>query len=287
MEEEALAKYRRLSREASQLQEEVGRASSREEGLSEATLATLGVEVDLLHRHLLSLRLEEVVGQGGTRETQDPPARQKLLAQLEGLKAPAPGSGSQGSSSTYSLHLRPATGGLVELAARLAGLEARVGGGEELEVLCRETGGRSLVQAAAVLASRVALLDPLYLEHVEGRLAALQHKLQQAPGPTLPTGALAGLDSLAAAAERVQGLYAGLGGTVARVESLQALHAGAAGVAASLLELEAEQEHLAATLHNNLALVAAARKQVPVNMAAIEANFASLTARVERLQGMH
>ena len=92
---------------------------------------------------------------------------------------------------------------------------------------------------------------------------------------------------VAAVAERAQSLYAGLGGTVARVESLQALHAGAAGVAASLLELEAEQEHLAATLHNNLALVAAARKQVPVNMAAIEANFASLTARVERLQGMH
>ena len=107
VEEEALAKYRRLSREARQLQEEVGRASSREEGLSEATLATLGVEVDLLHRHLLSLRLEEVVVQGGTRETQDPPARQKLLAQLEGLKAPAPGSGSQGSSQSPSQPSQP------------------------------------------------------------------------------------------------------------------------------------------------------------------------------------
>ena len=69
-----------------------------------------------------------------------------------------------------------------------------------------------------------------------------------------------------------------------RAESLQAVHARAAEVAARLVELEAVEEHLASHLHTNLALLRATRDKLPANMAAIEANFASLFARIENLQ---
>ena len=40
-----------------------------------------------------------------------------------------------------------------------------------------ETNKKSLAGAVNVLAAKTALLDPNHLDHVEGRLAALQHKL--------------------------------------------------------------------------------------------------------------
>jgi len=149
-----------------------------------------------------------------------------------------------------------------------------------------ETNRQTVTEAVAVLASKTALLDPYYLDHVEGRLGALQHKLQHLTPPSsrLEGEAGAKLDSLLATAERAQASYSRLGETVRRAETLQAVHAQAAGVAGRLVELEAVQEHLQSHLHTNLALLRATGEKMPANMAAIEANFASLFARIEALK---
>merc|ERR1712203_594919 len=100
----------------------------------------------------------------------------------------------------------------------------------------------------------------------------------------LDSEASAKLDTLLAVAEKSEPLYNSLGETVQRVETLQSLHAQAAELSRNLLELETVQGQLAAQLGNNLALLNATKDKLPANMTAAEQNFASLFARIERLQ---
>ena len=45
-------------------------------------------------------------------------------------------------------------------------------------MLTTETGSRTLAGAVQVLSAKTALLDPDKLDHIEGRLGALQAKLE-------------------------------------------------------------------------------------------------------------
>jgi len=216
---------------------------------------------------------------------------------LEELRAGQQQSNSQGSNAaegakpSYSLHLRasnPEDSALASLESRLSALEASVGlSSESFSVVCMETNKKTLSQAVQVLASKTSLLDPYYLDHVEGRLGALQQKLlhlQQDQKPGLDSEAAAKLDTMLAVAEKSEPLYNSLADTVQRVETLQSLHAQAAEFSRNLLELETVQGQLAAQLGNNLSLLNATKEKLPANMAAAEQNFASLFARIERLQ---
>jgi len=216
---------------------------------------------------------------------------------LEELRAGQQKSNSQGSNAaegakpSYSLHLRasnPEDSALASLESRLSALEASVGlSSESFSVVCMETNKKTLSQAVQVLASKTSLLDPYYLDHVEGRLGALQQKLlhlQQDQKPGLDSEAAAKLDTMLAVAEKSEPLYNSLADTVQRVETLQSLHAQAAEFSRNLLELETVQGQLAAQLGNNLSLLNATKEKLPANMAAAEQNFASLFARIERLQ---
>ena len=215
----------------------------------------------------------------------------------------------EGAKPSYSLHLRasnPEDSALASLESRLSALEvlvtinniwselilfilqASVGlSSESFSVVCMETNKKTLSQAVQVLASKTSLLDPYYLDHVEGRLGALQQKLlhlQQDQKPGLDSEAAAKLDTMLAVAEKSEPLYNSLADTVQRVETLQSLHAQAAEFSRNLLELETVQGQLAAQLGNNLSLLNATKEKLPANMAAAEQNFASLFARIERLK---
>jgi len=301
-EETPLKKYQRLNCEARELQDElVAARESQKSDISNATLENMSSQVELLHKQLVSLRLEEVLSAPLVHSLADPQAaaREKLLCQLEELRAGQQPQQSQSQDSTqdegkkkasYSLQLRasnPEDSALASLESRLSALEASVGlSNENFSVVCMETNKKNLSQAVQVLASKTSLLDPYYLDHVEGRLGALQQKLMhlQDQKPGLDSEAAAKLDTLLAVAEKSEPLYNSLGETVQRVESLQSLHAQAAEFSRNLLELETVQGQLTAQLGNNLALLNATKEKLPANMAAAEQNFASLFARIERLQ---
>jgi len=297
-EETPLKKYQRLNCEARELQDELLAArESQKSDISNATLENMSSQVELLHKQLVSLRLEEVLSAPLVHSLADPQAaaREKLLCQLEELRAGQQKSQSQGSTqaegkSAYSLQLRasnPEDSALASLESRLSALEASVGlSSENFSVVCMETNKKNLSQAVQVLASKTSLLDPYYLDHVEGRLGALQQKLMhlQDQKPGLDSEAAAKLDTLLAVAEKSEPLYNSLGETVQRVETLQSLHAQAAEFSRNLLELETVQGQLTAQLGNNLALLNATKEKLPANIAAAEQNFASLFARIERLQ---
>jgi len=298
-EETPLKKYQRLNCEARELQDELLAArESQKSDISNATLENMSCQVELLHKQLVSLRLEEVLSAPLVHSLADPQAaaREKLLCQLEELRAGQHQNQSQGSTqaegkkASYSLQLRasnPEDSALASLESRLSALEASVGlSNENFSVVCMETNKKNLSQAVQVLASKTSLLDPYYLDHVEGRLGALQQKLMhiQDQKPGLDSEASAKLDTLLAVAEKSEPLYNSLGETVQRVETLQSLHAQAAEFSRNLLELETVQGQLTAQLGNNLALLNATKEKLPANMAAAEQNFASLFARIERLQ---
>jgi len=299
-EETPLKKYQRLNCEARELQDELLAArESQKSDISNATLENMSCQVELLHKQLISLRLEEVLSAPLVHSLADPQAaaREKLLCQLEELRAghqqqnQSQGSTqAEGKKASYSLQLRasnPEDSALASLESRLSALEASVGlSDENFSVVCMETNKKNLSQAVQVLASKTSLLDPYYLDHVEGRLGALQQKLMhlQDQKPGLDSEAAAKLDTLLAVAEKSEPLYNSLGETVQRVETLQSLHAQAAEFSRNLLELETVQGQLTAQLGNNLALLNATKEKLPANMAAAEQNFASLFARIERLQ---
>jgi len=302
-EETPLKKYQRLNCEARELQDElVAARESQKSDISNATLENMSSQVELLHKQLVSLRLEEVLSAPLVHSLADPQAaaREKLLCQLEELRSgqqQQQQSQSQDSTkdegkkkASYSLQLRasnPEDSALASLESRLSALEASVGlSNENFSVVCMETNKKNLSQAVQVLASKTSLLDPYYLDHVEGRLGALQQKLMhlQDQKPGLDSEAAAKLDALLAVAEKSEPLYNSLGETVQRVETLQSLHAQAAEFSRNLLELETVQGQLTAQLGNNLALLNATKEKLPANMAAAEQNFASLFARIERLQ---
>lgn len=303
-EETPLKKYQRLNCEARELQEElVAARTSQESGLSDATLETISEQVEVLHKQLVQLRLEEVLGERTLSTMTDPQAaaQQKLLSQLEQLKtapgASAGGSGGgavgEGNTASYSLSVRAVGRGaageslLAELEQRLTALEAGVGLSQEaFSVLCMETNKKTVTQAVQVLSAKTSLLDPYYLDHVEGRLSALQQKLGALTDhkSELDSEAKGRLDSLLAVAEKSQPLYTSLPDTVQRMETLQNLHMQAATFSRSLVELETVQEQLTAQLGNNLSLLSATKAQFPANMAGIQQNFSSLFSRIERLQ---
>ena len=67
---------------------------------------------------------------------------------------------------------------LAELSARLSSLEASVSPSpDQLSILTMETGRKTLTGAVQVLSSKTSLMIPDKLDHIEGRLGALQQKL--------------------------------------------------------------------------------------------------------------
>lgn len=297
-EETPVKKYQRLNCEARELQDELMAArSSHQSGLSDATLETITGQVEILHKQLLQLRLEEVLGHQTLQSMTDPQAaaQQKLLAQLDQLrKVPqAKPASADTNTPTYAIHVRSSAcvpseeTFLVELEARLGSLEATVGLNQEsFSVLCMETNRKTLTQAVQVLTSKTCLLDPYYLDHVEGRLSALHQKLIQLQDQksSLDSESIAKLDSLLSVAERSQPMYAALPDTVHRMETLQSLHMQAADFSRNLMELQTVQEQLSVQLGNNLSLLQTTKERFTANLENIQQNFSSLFDRIDRLQ---
>lgn len=89
-EETPLKKYQRLNCEARELQDELLAArESQKSEISNATLENMSTQVELLHKQLVSLRLEEVLSAPLVHSLADPQgaAKEKLLCQLEELRA--------------------------------------------------------------------------------------------------------------------------------------------------------------------------------------------------------
>jgi len=307
-EETPVKKYQRLNAEIRELLDDIGSAKDSDSADTDSyTLETINGQVEILHKQLLQMRLEEIIGKESVDTLVDPQAaaREKLLAQLHGLSntsvghSPSSGSENVAPAPSYSLYMKPgggaaAEGGLhlAELEARMATLERRMGTGttgDLMSTLEMETGRKNVTEAVQVLSAKTALLDQDNLSNVEGRVSALQGKLScwQAPGDSpqpLDQEKQEKLETMLAIVEKSQPLYNSMPSIIERLESLQNIHNQAATLNSSLVELETVQSQLSAQVHNNSRLLRDISERFKGNLEVIRANFTSLQHRVERLQ---
>merc|ERR1719452_434579 len=176
---------------------------------------------------------------------------------------------------------------LSSLSSRLAALEVKVGfSAEQMSILTMETGKKNISQAVQVLSAKTTLMDPSKLDHIEGRLGALQQKLGylQESKSTLDDESMAKVDHMLSTVERSKPLYSSLPEVVVRMESLQNLHQQAADFSRSLVELETVQSQLTVQMGNNLTLLSSTKDKFTKNLENINQNFASLFERIDKIK---
>jgi len=306
-EETPVKKYQRLNCEVRELLDQIAEAKrSKSSGMEDHTLQGVNSQVENLHKVLMGLRLEEVLGQEAVDTMTNPQAatRKKLVSQLEELKtqpssAKKPKTGNSESNVaskdgfSYELFLKPETSALKQeavvanLEARLAVLEQALGYSKEnMSTLSMETNQKSIGGAVNVLTAKTSLLDPNNLDHVEGRLAALQQKLARLSESTSSLDApehKSKLEELVSITTQSNTMFSTLPDIIDRMEVLQTLHSRAADLSRSLVELEAVQQQMVVEVGNDTALLKETRDKFSQNLHNIEANFHNLDSRIEAL----
>ncbi|RXG53173.1 Dynactin subunit 2, partial [Armadillidium vulgare] len=161
-------------------------------------VADLSRSVDELHGMLHSLKLEETLGKEIFSAAVEPEhaLQTKLINLLEDLKRSGivsekktespkvPGESLSVGGITYELQYAPEHAKLTQMArashleSKLDKLEALIGNNQDkLSSLSAWTNHRSLLGAVEILSSRLALLEPTHLDHVEGRLHAVHTRM--------------------------------------------------------------------------------------------------------------
>jgi len=297
-EESPMKKYQRLNCEVRELLDEISSAkANHDSGVADLTLENMTVQLGIMHKQLVELRLEDVLGEEIIHTMTDPQAaaRKKLLSQLEELKSVGFKANSKvdKNSPSYSLFIKQSTTALEEgamlssLSSRLAVLEAAVGfSADQMSILTMETGKKSMSQAVQVLSAKTTLMDPSKLDHIEGRLGALQQKLGQLQESqsNLDSDSVTKMEQMMSTVERSKPLYASMPDVIVRMESLQNLHQNASEFSRSLVELETVQSQLAVQMGNNLTLLSSTKEKFSKNLENINQNFSSLFERIDRLK---
>jgi len=288
-EETPVKKYKRLNCEVRELLDEIkSTKAEHDSGIADLTLENMTVQLGIMHKQLLELRLEDVLGEEVMHTMTDPQAaaRKKLLSQLEELK-----SGGENkvknvdkNSPSYSLFIKQSIATLEEgamlssLSSRLAVLEAAVGfSADQMSILTMETGKKNMSQAVQVISGKTTLMDPNKLDHIEGRLGALQQKLGhlQESQSSLDSDSVAKQEQMMSTVGRSKPLYASLPDVLVRMESLQNLHQKAADFSRGLVELETVQAQLAVQMGNNFTMLTNTKEKFSKNLENINQNFAS------------
>lgn len=306
--ETPVQKYQRLNCEVRELMDEIEKITSagEKEDKEADNLKGVSIQVDQLQNQLTSLKLDEILGSEKVKNLQDPrgATRDKLINQLSSLSDGKTASGSDkskdaksnaanGDVTTYEFYLKPETAKLqqqIELASlekRLQVIENVIGASpDKMNALSVETNQKSIMNAISVLTARTCLLDPNHLDHVEGRLFALQQKLKELSDKKSiieDVDKQNKISELYDLVQRNEGIASALPDVVNRLEALENLHHQALDFSKSLSQLDNVQEKLVATMGNNQKLLNETQKKMAENLSTIQSNFNSVESRLEKL----
>merc|ERR1712029_270608 len=201
---------------------------------------------------------------------------------------------SGGENVTYELLMKPETSKLddqkriAELDKRLENLEKILAfSPDKMSELSMETNQKSVIGAMQVLNSRMNLLSPTHLDHVEGRLAALLQKMNT----------LADKKSVLDDAEKqskIAELYdvcmkaeanaVVLPNIVDRLDSLQTLHEQASQFSKALTQLDTVQQKLDSSLGSNQKILVETQGKFSENLSNIQKNFENIEERLNALK---
>ncbi|XP_002732686.1 dynactin subunit 2-like isoform X2 [Saccoglossus kowalevskii] len=304
--ETPIQKYQRLQHEIRELSEEVEqiKTTAKEEAKVNDSPVLLIEQVHNLQDQLHSLHLEKLLTTEPLLDLADPQSQlpKKLLGQLDTYKKmagsptkkPEAQSATDGQHMVYELYYKPEQAKfsevsmIAELEQRLAKLETLVGEDpQKLSLLRRETQSNGLVDAVAVMQARTTLLDPIQLEHVDARLQGLLQRLNTIKTKKKSVEDVSKesrISELYDMMERWDGIAETLPKTVERLNSLQVLHNQALQFSQALSHLDTTQQQISSSLKSQYSTMKKLQDSFASNMAAIQANCASLDERLKKLK---
>lgn len=171
---------------------------------------------------------------------------------------------------------------------RLEGIEKLIAvSSEKLSALTIETNQKSIVGSIGVLNSRMSLLNPLHIDHVEGRLAALFQKMntvgeeRNAIEDAEKQGKIEELYDLCVKGEANSLVLSDI---VDRLDALQSLHGSALQFTKAISQLDTVQQKLELNLSSNGTMLKETQMKFSENLSNIQNNFDNLEQRLTNLK---
>lgn len=312
-------RFRRLQLEMQELSEDLNRvekAAGDDSKAEQISPALLHQNVAGLQSQLHSLQLQKNVG-GKLINLADPSGNieTKLQSQIEQIKAASHKEGKgvaagKDSAPIYEIYASPSgdspdskNSRVASLEQRIARLEATLGSNgansEKLAMLKAENRADGLLEAVEELQTKVNLLNPKVVDLVDGRLGALQLRLQQIGEKKAANAAAGGagagaqqlteetakrIEEIHGQMEKWESVCATLPNIADRMATLNDLHNRASTFSQTLQQLEAMQKTISGNLSTQSSLVNTVEATLAENLETIGKNCKALDERIAKLK---
>ena len=307
--ETPLQKYQRINCEVRELLEEIETAKNlaAENSSSEKhaqSLVGIATQTNQLQDQLSKLKLEEMLGSDMIKKLDDPrgTAKEKLISQLQAVSEPKNDGGNVKSKSVskddskvmYELLMKPNVSNLedhvqiAEIEKRLESLEKVISASpDKLSTLSIETNQKNVFGAVDVLNTKLSLLNPSNLDHIEGRLSALLQKMNivvDQKGVVDDAEKQGKIEELYDLCVKGEANSVVLSDVVDRLDALQSLHENALQFTKAISQLDTVQQKLEMNLAGNGAMLKETQTKFTENISNIQNNFDNLEKRLDNLK---
>ena len=304
--ETPLQKYQRLNCEVRELLDEIETTVKKDGPENSKTMAGLARQTAQLQELLMAHKLEDTLGSDLVKRLEDPRSavKEQLLAQLDALKNsdssnhPKTIEGTEKVYSSkpamYELLMKPENAKLeeqkkiAEIDMRLKNLEALlVPSSEKISCLATETNQKNVVGSIEVLTSKLSLLEPSHLDHIEGRLASLAQKMNvisEKKSQVEDAEKQNKIAELYDICNKTEANSVALPELVDRLDALQLLHEKALGFSKAMTQLDSVQQKLDENLASNQKLLQDTQAKFSENLSNIQNNFNHIETRLSALK---
>merc|ERR1712136_46434 len=293
-------RFKRLQMEMLELSEDLQRAektATDDAKVAQMSPALLNQNVAELQMQLHTLQLHKNFG-GSMVNLGDPSGniQQKLLSQIEQLKTSGlqnPPKRGKPSESIYELYCAPSDSSSSRMAAleqRIAKLETVLGPqAEKVAILEADSKSDGLLRAIDDLQIKVNLLNPKVVDQVDGRLGALQLRLQQisekkSAGNGVTEDTAKQIKEIHEKVIKWESVCSSLPAINDRLISLSDLHEKSISFASNIQQLEAMQKTISGNLSTQSELVEKVEATLAGNLETIVENCKSLDERITNLK---
>ena len=177
---------------------------------------------------------------------------------------------------------------IAEVEKRIASIEKLIAASpEKMSTLAIETNQKHISGSVGVLDSRLSLLNPTHLDHVEGRLSALLQKMNTAADQkhTIEDAdKQVKVDELYDLCVKGEANAVVLPDIVDRLDALQSLHGSALQFTKTISQLDSVQQKLEHNLSGNGAMLKDTQTKFQENLSNIQKNFDNLEQRINALK---
>jgi len=304
--ETPLQKYQRLNCEVRELLDEIETTVKQDGQENSKTMAGLARQTAQLQELLMAHKLEDTLGSDLVKRLEDPRSavKEQLLAQLDALKNSDSSNHPKTIDDTanvysskpamYELLMKPESAKLeeqkkiAEIDMRLKNLEALlVPSSEKISCLATETNQKNVVGSIEVLTSKLSLLEPSHLDHIEGRLASLAQKMNvisEKKSQVEDAEKQNKIAELYDICNKTEANSVALPELVDRLDALQLLHEKALGFSKAMTQLDSVQQKLDDNLASNQKLLQDTQAKFSENLSNIQNNFNHIETRLSALK---